>query len=77
VTTGESPKKEARTKVREEEPAESSPGRTAFFLVTIAALIVGGWYLVNGLAETSKMEDCTMAGRRNCVPPIDESKVGK
>jgi hypothetical protein len=63
-------------RVRAATDEERSPARVAFFVVSIAVLIVGGWYLVNGLADTSKMEDCEMAGRRNCVPPIDTSKVG-
>jgi hypothetical protein len=45
--------------------------------VMITVLTVGGWYIIQNLSETSKMEDCTMAGRHNCVPPIDTSKVGR
>jgi hypothetical protein len=39
--------------------------------VMITILTVGGWYVIQNLSETSKMEDCTMAGRHNCVAPID------
>jgi hypothetical protein len=59
------------------EPGEKSPGHVVFFLVTVAALIVGGWYLIDGMSQNSRLEDCTMAGRRNCVPPIDTSKFGR
>jgi hypothetical protein len=57
------------------DPEDRSPGRVVFFLVTIAALIVGGWYLIAGMSANSKLEDCTMSGRRNCVPPIDTATV--
>jgi hypothetical protein len=57
--------------------AEESPGRVVFFLATIALLVVGGWYLVNSLADNSKLEDCTMSGRKNCVAPIDTSNLGR
>jgi hypothetical protein len=43
----------------------------------IAILTVGGWFIIQNLADTSKLEDCTMSGRRNCVPPIDTSKLGR
>jgi hypothetical protein len=59
------------------ETGERSTASVVFFLVTIAALIVGGWYLIDGMSANSKLEDCTMSGRRNCVPPIDTSTLGK
>jgi hypothetical protein len=68
-------KHRARSETRE--PEEKSPGRVVFFLITVAALIVGGWYLIDGMSQNSKLEDCTMSGRRNCVPPIDTSSLGK
>ncbi len=43
--------------------------------VMIPFLVVGGWYIIQNLAETSRMEDCQMAGRRNCVAPIDTSNM--
>jgi hypothetical protein len=43
----------------------------------ISTLTIGGWFIIQNLADTSKMEDCQMSGRRNCVPPIDTSKLSK
>ena len=51
--------------------SEKSPGTVVFFLLTVAALIFGGWYLVNGMADNSKLEDCTMSGRKNCAAPLE------
>jgi len=51
--------------------SEKSPGTVLFFLATIALLIFGGWYLVTGMADNSKLEDCTMSGRKNCVAPVE------
>jgi hypothetical protein len=45
-------------------------------LCAIVTLTVGGWFIIDNLAATSRMEDCQMAGRHNCVPPIDTSKMG-
>ena len=56
---------------------ESSPPRWVLPAIMIATLTIGGWYIIQNLADTSKMEDCTMSGRRNCVPPIDTSKMGQ
>jgi hypothetical protein len=44
-------------------------------VVMLATLIIGGWFIIENLAADSKTEDCMMAGRRNCVPPIDTSKM--
>lgn len=44
-------------------------------VIMIATLTIGGWFVIDNLSATSKMEDCTMSGRRNCVPPIDTSKL--
>ena len=60
---------------RAAEPEESSPLRWVVPAVMISVLIVGGWFLIQSLAANSKMEDCVMAGRRNCVAPIDTSNM--
>jgi hypothetical protein len=63
---------------REEQgEAEKRPPAWIVPAVAITVLSVGGWYIIQNLSETSKMEDCTMAGRHNCVEPIDTSKVGR
>lgn len=60
-------------------PAESSkpPPRWVLPAIVIPVLVVGGWYIIQNLSDTSRMEDCEMAGRHNCVPSIDTSKVGR
>ena len=60
-------------------PAEDKPPVPRWFLpaVIISTLTIGGWFIVQNLADTSKLEDCEMAGRHNCVPPIDTSKLPK
>jgi hypothetical protein len=37
-------------------------------LVIIAALIVGGWFVITSLSDDTKMQDCIQSGRRNCAP---------
>ncbi len=37
-------------------------------LIVTALLVVAGYYLMTVLREQGKVEDCLMAGRRNCVP---------
>ncbi len=34
----------------------------------LAALVGGGWWLVQRLQADSKLQDCVMSGRKNCVP---------
>lgn len=36
-------------------------------LVVIVLLIVCGWYISDIIAGVSRLQDCVMAGRRNCV----------
>ena len=51
------------------EPDEDPPSRRnsiiAFLVVVV--LIVAGWLLGDILAGVSRIQDCVMAGRRNCV----------
>ena len=37
-------------------------------LIFAALLVVVGIYLVRVLAEKSRLEDCLMSGRNNCMP---------
>jgi len=37
-------------------------------LVVVVALLVGGWYVTIKLGDDSRLQDCVMAGRHNCVP---------
>jgi hypothetical protein len=61
----------------EPRPEQAPLPRWILPVVMVTLLTVGGWFIIQNLADTSKMEDCTMAGRHNCVPPIDTSKMGK
>jgi hypothetical protein len=36
-------------------------------LVVIAALVLGGIWLANVLGSVSRLQDCVMSGRTNCV----------
>jgi hypothetical protein len=36
-------------------------------LVVIAALVLGGIWLVGVLGSVSRLQDCVMSGRTNCV----------
>jgi hypothetical protein len=57
------------------ETEESSAPTWILPAVIIATLVVGGWFIIQNLSDTSRMEDCQMAGRHNCVPPIDTSNM--
>jgi hypothetical protein len=59
------------------EDDEKRPPTWVVPLVMISVLTLGGWYVIQTLSDTSRMEDCTMAGRHNCVPPIDTSNGGR
>jgi hypothetical protein len=37
-------------------------------LIVVLALVVAGYFLVTALRRNSNLEDCLMAGRRNCAP---------
>jgi len=43
-------------------------------LLVFIVLAVMGWFLIQNLAATSKLQDCMMSGRKNCAP-IDTSTV--
>ncbi len=59
--------------------ADDSPPPPRWILpaVMITVLTVGGWFIIQNLWATSKLEDCTMSGRKNCVAPIDTSQMVK
>ena len=37
-------------------------------LIVVLALVVVGYLLMTALRKNADIEDCLMAGRRNCVP---------
>jgi len=50
--------------------------RPVVLLLVFVALAVMGWFLIQNLTASSKLQDCVMAGRKNCAP-IDTSTLGK
>jgi hypothetical protein len=59
----------------------SNPGRRrsnpAVYFIVFLVLAGMGWFLVQNLMASSKLQDCMMSGRRNCGAPLDTSAVGK
>lgn len=59
-------------------PDEDDDARFTKSLAGLAVallLVVFGYWLMEHLAAESKLEDCMMAGRPNCVP-VDKSSLG-
>jgi hypothetical protein len=52
------------------EMAPSGVAIMAFFTV-MAVMCVGGYFLLMKLIDISRLEDCMMQGRRNCMPSIE------
>ena len=53
-------------------PDEHEPRSRLNPLVTVVIVVVvtvGGWFLVQRLMAVSKLQDCQMQGRHNCVAP--------
>jgi hypothetical protein len=45
-----------------------SPLRNAIIVVLILLAVLGAWVVTRHIAQNSKLEDCLLAGRRNCAP---------
>jgi hypothetical protein len=70
----ESPKPESPTKPASgHDPDEHASPFNPFALVMILVLVVGGWFLIQWLTSSSKLQDCIMSGRKNCAP-IDDGR---
>lgn len=39
-------------------------------LAVILALVGAGWLLAQQMVADSKLQDCVMSGRKNCVEPV-------
>lgn len=53
---------------QDDEEHERARRRTHLIaLVVIAALVLGGIWLANVLGSVSRLQDCVMSGRTNCV----------
>ncbi len=48
--------------------------RSMIALGIVVLLFVVGWLLARELYSDSKMEDCLMSGRTNCVPLNSQSR---
>ena len=50
-------------------PPEEPPSRRGpmIALLLLVGLIVAGWFLSDILRAAARVQDCVMAGRRNCV----------
>lgn len=59
--------------------ADSDRSRSPFgwvSLLVVAALVLGGWFVIRQLQADSKMQDCIMSGRKNCAPVDTDSMHG-
>jgi len=59
------------------DPPPPDPRRAGVIsLLIIAALVLGGLFLVHLLRDASQLQDCILSGRTNCAPievPQDSS----
>jgi hypothetical protein len=52
-----------------DEPPEGDSRRAAVIgLIVVLVLVVAGYFLMTALREKADLEDCLMAGRKNCAP---------
>jgi hypothetical protein len=45
------------------------------FMILVAVMLGGGWFLVQAMSDDAKLQDCGMSGRKNCVPV--DPKLGR
>jgi hypothetical protein len=50
----------------ENEPDSRRPA--VIGLIVVLMLVVAGYFLVTALRQNAELEDCLLAGRRNCAP---------
>jgi len=56
----------------EDNDGKRRESRPVVLLLVFLVLAVMGWFLIQNLTQASKVQDCVMAGRKNCAP-IDTS----
>jgi hypothetical protein len=56
------------TEPRDDRPDPDSRRPALIGLALMLALVVGVYFLVTALQRNAAIEDCLMAGRRNCAP---------
>jgi hypothetical protein len=52
----------------DEGPEPDSRRPAVIGLIVVLALVVIGYFLVTALRDNASLEDCLMAGRKNCAP---------
>jgi hypothetical protein len=66
---------EPRRPEREEADAHSQRMFTNLLAVIVCLLIlIAGFWLMNKLWESKKLQDCVFSGRRNCGAPIESTQ---
>lgn len=53
---------------RPEDDQEPDRAASAFGLIVALVIVVVGFLLIKELADNAKIDDCNLAGRKNCVP---------
>jgi hypothetical protein len=66
----ETPNRQERA--RPDEDDDNASNRPFVALLFLVVLAVVGWFLIDSLTKTSKLQDCVMSGRKNCAP-IDDT----
>jgi hypothetical protein len=56
-------------------PHRRTSYRPLIALAIVVLLTAVGWLIVARLMATSRLEDCVMSGRKNCVP-IESNETG-
>ena len=57
-------------------PRPRSPYAPFLIAGVIVALVGVGWLLMQQMTADSKLQDCVMSGRKNCVP-LEETAPGR
>ena len=48
--------------------ARPAPRNPLPFMIFVAVLCVAGWFLVSWMADSTRIQDCVMSGKKNCAP---------
>ena len=53
---------------RDQDPGPDSRRPAVIGLILVLVLVVAGYFLMTALRQNANLEDCLMAGRKNCAP---------